>query len=98
MRASVLTLGLILALCTLAARRTPEISSVREFQAILRNLAEAWNNGESRRAAECFTEDAIYTEPPDKQVYRGREALFRFFGGGNRQAGADDDALASLSV
>jgi ketosteroid isomerase-like protein len=87
MRASVLPLGLILALCTLAARRTPEISSVREFQAVLHNLAEAWNNGESRRAAECFTEDAIYTEPPDKQVYRGREALFRFFGGGTGRPG-----------
>ena len=80
-RAWILTLGLVLSSCAVAPRRTPEISSAREFQALLRNLAEAWNSGESRRAAECFTEDAIYTEPPDKQVYRGREALFRFFGG-----------------
>src|SRR6266511_2101377 len=80
-RACVLTLGLVLTSCDVAPRHTPGLSSAREFQAVMRNLAEAWNSGESRTAAECFTEDAIYTEPPDKQVYRGREALFRFFGG-----------------
>jgi hypothetical protein len=31
--------------------------------------------------------NAIYTEPPDKQVYRGREALFRFFGGATGRPG-----------
>jgi hypothetical protein len=52
-----------------------------EFTKLLKTIAEAWNEGNARKAADCFTEDAIYTEPPDKQVYVGRKALYEFFGG-----------------
>lgn len=45
----------------------------------MRTVARAWNEGDARKAADCFTEDAVYTEPPDRQVHRGREALYRFF-------------------
>lgn len=58
-----------------------------EFSALLQRLASGWNQGDARMAADCFTEDAIYTEPPDKQVYRGRDALFRFFGGESGRPG-----------
>lgn len=44
-------------------------------------VAEGWNEGDARKSADCFAEDAVYIEPPDKQVYIGRESLFEFFGG-----------------
>jgi ketosteroid isomerase-like protein len=52
-----------------------------EFETLMMRLAEGWNEGDARKAAECFSEDAVYSEPPDKQLYRGRDALFKFFGG-----------------
>ncbi|HYC71783.1 MAG TPA: nuclear transport factor 2 family protein [Opitutaceae bacterium] len=58
------------------------------FCALAGRLAAAWNANDARTAADAFTEDAIYTEPPDRQVYRGREALFRFFGGEKGRATA----------
>jgi hypothetical protein len=51
------------------------------FEKLLKTVAEGWNEGNARKAANCFTENAIYTEPPDKQNYVGRERLFQFFGG-----------------
>ena len=51
------------------------------FEQLLKTLAAGWNEGNARKAADCFTVDAVYSEPPDKQLYRGREALFKFFGG-----------------
>ncbi|MDQ2824025.1 MAG: nuclear transport factor 2 family protein [Verrucomicrobiota bacterium] len=59
-----------------------------QFGILMRSLAEGWNQGNARRAADCFTENAIYSEPPDKQLYRGRDALFKFFGGNEGRKGA----------
>jgi hypothetical protein len=58
-----------------------------EFTQLLQRMADGWNTGNARQAADCFTEDALYTEPPDKQYYSGRDALYRFFGGDNGRAG-----------
>jgi nuclear transport factor 2 (NTF2) superfamily protein len=58
-----------------------------EFTQLLQRLADGWNNGDTKQAANCFTQDALYTEPPDKQFYSGREALYQFFGGDNGRAG-----------
>lgn len=55
-----------------------------EFRRLLQRVADAWNAGDARRAAECFAEDAVYSEPPDRQLYRGRAELFEFFGGHER--------------
>jgi ketosteroid isomerase-like protein len=52
-----------------------------EFRALMQTVADGWNAGDARRAADCFTENAVYTEPPERQVYVGREALYDFFGG-----------------
>ncbi|HUG10387.1 MAG TPA: nuclear transport factor 2 family protein [Opitutaceae bacterium] len=57
------------------------------FTALLSEVATGWNANDARRAADAFHEDAIYTEPPDRQVYRGRRELFEFFGG---EAGRKD--------
>jgi hypothetical protein len=55
--------------------------SVAEFQTLMQTVAAGWNEGNARKAADCYTEDALYTEPPDKQVYAGWKALYEFFGG-----------------
>ena len=47
----------------------------------MQTIADGWNEGNARKAADCFSEDAIYVEPPDKQVHRGREELYELFGG-----------------
>ena len=52
-----------------------------EFERLMQTIADGWNEGDARVAADCFSEDAIYVEPPDKQLYRGREELYEFFGG-----------------
>jgi hypothetical protein len=44
-------------------------------------VADGWNEGNAEKAAGCFAEDAIYLDPPDKQIYRSRKELFEFFGG-----------------
>ena len=61
--------------------------SQQEFADLLHRLADGWNSGNAQQAADCFTEDALYTEPPDKQYYSGRDALYHFFGGANGRAG-----------
>jgi hypothetical protein len=52
-----------------------------QFTNLMRTVAAGWNEGDAKKAADCYTEDALYTEPPDKQVYAGRKALYEFFGG-----------------
>jgi hypothetical protein len=63
-----------------------KIDSAR-FEALMKIVAEGWNEGKARKAADCFSENAIYSQPPDKQLYRGREALFKFFGGDKGRKG-----------
>lgn len=53
-----------------------------EFRRLLQTVADGWNAGDARLAAECFTEDAVYVEPPDRQRYVGRRQLADFFGRG----------------
>ncbi|MGH2636821.1 MAG: nuclear transport factor 2 family protein [Actinomycetota bacterium] len=53
----------------------------REFVALMETIRESWNAGDTRRALDCFTDDAVYLEPPDEQRYDGRAQLFEFFGG-----------------
>jgi len=47
----------------------------------MQTIADGWNEGNARKAADCFSVEAVYVEPPEKQVYHGREALYEFFGG-----------------
>lgn len=54
-----------------------------EFEKLMQTIADGWNEGNARKAADCFSVDAVYVEPPDKQVYHGREELYEFFGGDN---------------
>jgi hypothetical protein len=56
-------------------------TNTAQFEIVMKTLAEGWNEGNAQKAADCFTENAVYSEPPEKQLYRGRAALFKFFGG-----------------
>lgn len=91
MRVICTSLVVLLCACSVAppesggsARR----ASSEEFRAVLAELADSWNQGDAARAAQVFTSDAVYSEPPDKQLYRGRDALYRFFGGDDGRPGA----------
>jgi hypothetical protein len=57
-----------------------------EFEKLMMTIAEGWNSGNAKIAVACFSEDAIYIEPPDKQLIQGRDKLYDYFGG---DAGAD---------
>jgi ketosteroid isomerase-like protein len=50
----------------------------------METIAAGWNEGNARKAADCFAEDALYLEPPDRQFFSGRPALYEFFGGGKK--------------
>ena len=55
--------------------------TITEFERLMQTIADGWNEGNARKAADCFNEDAIYVEPPDVQLYHGRDELYQFFGG-----------------
>jgi hypothetical protein len=63
--------------CDESARGRP-LAEV-EFRAVLDTVARGWNTDQADLAASCFTETAVYLEPPDRQLYRGRPALRQFF-------------------
>ena len=52
-----------------------------QFESLLNCVSNGWNTNNARQAADCFSDDAVYIEPPDRQLYIGREMLFKFFGG-----------------
>ena len=49
------------------------------FRSLLERLATAWAELDAEGAADCFTDDAIYVEPPDAQLFRGRSELIAYF-------------------
>lgn len=50
-----------------------------EFYCLLTTVAESWNEADVVRAVDCFTDDAIYMEPPDRHFFQGRAQLIRLF-------------------
>jgi hypothetical protein len=57
-----------------------EKMTTAQFKALMESVADGWNTGNARPAADCFTDDALYSSPPNP-IRRGRETLFEFFGG-----------------
>lgn len=53
----------------------------QEFKKLMQTVSSGWNEGNARKSADCFSENAIYEEPPAKQLYHGRAELYEFFGG-----------------
>lgn len=64
-----------------ALRNEPLQIRTDQFKSLMQTVAEGWNEGDARKSADCFAESAVYTEPPDKQLYIGRKSLYEFFGG-----------------
>jgi SnoaL-like protein len=80
-RSALLFSALGLLLSPSLAAEPPGTISTKEFERLMQTVSDSWNKGDARKAADCFAENAIYSEPPDKQLYKGRTALFKFFGG-----------------
>lgn len=40
-----------------------------QFNQLMQTIADGWNDGDARKAADYFSADAGYVEPPDKQAY-----------------------------
>ena len=74
-------LGWALALALTAPPPAKGPLTTDQFKALMRTVSEGWIEGNARKAADCFTEDAVYSEPPRKQFYKGRAQLYEFFGG-----------------
>ncbi len=49
------------------------------FRDLLERLARAWSTQDTDAGISCFTESALYTEPPDIQLYRGHDELRPYF-------------------
>ena len=67
--------------CTFNRAPAPVRLDQAAFQKLIGTLTEGWNANDARQAADCFTEDAMFSSPPNPQVRKGRQALFEFFGG-----------------
>jgi hypothetical protein len=56
-------------------------ATAAHFARLLDEVAAGWNAGDARRAAACFTEDAVYSAAGDSTARHGHAALYTFFGG-----------------
>src|SRR5258706_5423810 len=83
--ALVATLLLALVACSgdrhFAARLPSTQLKSSQFRDLLDTVAQGWNTGNARLAADCFAEHALYSAPPSSRVRQGRQTLFDFFGG-----------------
>src|SRR4030095_9377751 len=50
-----------------------------EFRQMMKRLANGGSKKNTDQALACFTEDAIYIEPPDIQFYKGHSELRPYF-------------------
>ena len=57
------------------------LSTRSDFDRVLESLAAAWSERDTAAALVCFTDDAIYMQPPDQQLYQGAAELRLLFDG-----------------
>jgi hypothetical protein len=55
-------------------------SNEQQFRELMQTVAAGWNEGNPAKAANCFTEDAVYMGPPDKQCTLGALRYLSFSG------------------
>lgn len=53
--------------------------NIQQFKQLMETIADGWNTRDPKKSVECFTDDAIYMEPPDKQLIMGKDNLFTYF-------------------
>lgn len=57
------------------------------FEKLIRQVAEGLNEGNAKKAADCFSSDAIFSSPDFNAakvkgfVHQGKDAIYKFFGG-----------------
>ena len=66
---------------TQSTRNSSKALTSAEFRCRMTQLANAWNRGDARAAADLFAEDAFYSSPPGPKIHEGRWDLFEWFGG-----------------
>ena len=76
--------------------RSQTAATGSHFTMLLDEVAAGWNAGDARRAAACFTGDAVYSAAGDSAARNGRHALYDFFGGGAPRADVHDVAPPGL--
>src|ERR1017187_4935066 len=62
------------------ACRTRDHLSSDDFTAVMQTIQSGWSEGNARKSADCFAEDALYSSPPSRG-HQGREDLYQHFGG-----------------
>jgi len=61
------------------SRASSGLSSA-EFIKLMEQVSLGWNEGNAKKAADCFSENAQYSAPPSPPRI-GRQALYEYFGG-----------------
>lgn len=51
----------------------------KEYERLMKNIAEGWSTQNTEMALGSFDKDAIYMEPPNNQYFRGHEQLRPYF-------------------
>lgn len=64
-----------------AGSSAPRALTHSGFEGLLQSLATAWSHQDTSASLACFTEDAVYMQPPDQQLYRGTAELRLLFQG-----------------
>lgn len=60
--------------------RPQEQLSQKDFAFVMQTIREAWSEGNAQKAADCFSENALFSSPPST-VHHGRRTLYDYFGG-----------------
>jgi hypothetical protein len=74
-------LPLVILLLTQCSSGNGKDISEKRFTEIVTGIAKGWNEGNAAFASQYFDDNAVYEEPPKKQLYIGKRKIFEFFGG-----------------
>ncbi len=55
--------------------------NLEEFKNLMQQIADGWMEQDVEKASDCFSDDAVYSQPPGKQYYSGKENILEFFNG-----------------
>ena len=79
MRRFCVCLSLLFLACGQRSQDREKHLDAAAFREMMNRLADGWSQQNTDQALACFTEDAIYIEPPDIQFYKGHSELRPYF-------------------